>query len=354
MTGKRNINVGAPHAVAAGAGLAAALLFSLAQQGTVVAMVLAYLSPLPIMIATLGFGRLSGLAAAALGTLVTGALVILHQPRALWSASLIGAGIAAFGFAASLGLPAFWLALLATLGKMKPTDSREIGRDTLQSLPRDYYLLERILTHAVLIATALVAAAVIWISIHNGGFNAAVDKAATAIDPLIDKLIGRDIELPGGIEIHDLARLVVLAAAPAVAGSSLVMFMLNLWLAGRVVQVSGRLTRPWPDIPRFLRLPRVFAPIFAVAFIAAFAGGLPGLLAAILATALGVAFALQGLATVHALSRGASFRTPLLFAVYLGLTLLMPWPLVLFTLIGLAEAIFSLRDRKAGEAFPRH
>ena len=55
--------LGGSAAVAIGAGLASALLFSLVTQATVFAIALAYLSPLPIMIAMIGFGRAAGLTA---------------------------------------------------------------------------------------------------------------------------------------------------------------------------------------------------------------------------------------------------------------------------------------------------
>src|SRR6478672_10182943 len=85
-------------AIAIGAGLASALLFFIPVKGTTAAMALALLGPLPIMIAGLGFGARVGFAAAAAGTL---AISLALDP-------LLGAF-----FAASLGLPAFWLAALA-------------------------------------------------------------------------------------------------------------------------------------------------------------------------------------------------------------------------------------------------
>ena len=93
--------------------------------------------------------------------------------------------------------------------------------------------------------------------------------------------------------------------------------------------------------------------VFAAAVAISLFDGLIGLLGAVVAAALGMAFALQGLAVVHDLSRGSKLRLPFLSAIYASLVLLMPWPLALFALIGLAEAGFSLRDRKAGAASPK-
>ena len=54
------------YIVAIGAGCAAALLFIVSAQSSALAMALAYLAPLPIMIATLGWGLDAGAIAAAI------------------------------------------------------------------------------------------------------------------------------------------------------------------------------------------------------------------------------------------------------------------------------------------------
>ena len=52
------------YAVAFGAGCAAAFLFAVSAESSPLAMLLAYLAPLPIMIATLGWGLDAGAIAA--------------------------------------------------------------------------------------------------------------------------------------------------------------------------------------------------------------------------------------------------------------------------------------------------
>ena len=66
---KRLLRHGPAVALGIGAGIAAAVLCSLAVRATFVAAILANLSPLPIMIATLGYGALAGAAAVASATL---------------------------------------------------------------------------------------------------------------------------------------------------------------------------------------------------------------------------------------------------------------------------------------------
>jgi hypothetical protein len=341
---------GKPYAVAAGAGVAAGVLFSLTHQATFLATALAYLSPLPIMIAMLGFGRTAGVGAAIAASVTVFALAIAQMRHGPWTRGVDEAGLAALIFALSLGLPALWLSFLAALSRIKGNAPWTISSAAARSFAREYFPLERILTYAVAISATIAVAATIYVTFRHGPLEAVIERAMKEVTPVLERIVGENPSLPAGINLHAIARLIVLAAAPAMAASSLLMLMANLWLAGRVAEVSGRLPRPWPDIARELQLPRMYALVFAAAVGASFLGALPGLISAIVAAALGMGFALQGLAVMHDLSRGARFRTPLLIAIYFAIILLMPWPLILFTLIGLIEAAFSLRQRKAKAA----
>lgn len=347
MIKKRFFTIGTPHAVAVGAGAAAALLFSLIHQATLFAMALAYLSPLPIMIAMIGFGRFAGVGATVVSALTVFGLAVAQQPHEQWFRNLDEAALAALVFVLSLGLPALWLSFLAAVSRAKGSLPWTIATTAGRSFAREYCPLERILTYAVAISATLAVAAAIYVTFRIGGFEAALDLAVKEATPVLEGLIADKPQLAGQIDPHTIARWIALAAAPAMAASTLVMLLLNLWLAGRVVQVSGRLPRPWPNIARELQLPRIYALVFAAAIAASyFFGRLPGLISAIVAAALGTAFALQGLAVIHDLSHGSRFRKPMLFLIYFGLFALMPWPLVLFAVIGLIEAAFSLRERK--------
>ena len=84
--------------VAIGAGCAAALLLAVSAQSSLLAMTLAYVAPLPIMIATLGWGLDSGAIAAAIAIAV---LALVAEP------------LSALVFAASVAVPALALAAFA-------------------------------------------------------------------------------------------------------------------------------------------------------------------------------------------------------------------------------------------------
>ena len=99
--------------VAIGAGCAAALLFAVSAQSSVLAMALAYLAPLPIMIATLGWGLDAGAIA---GVISIAVLALLAEP------------LSALLFAASVAGPAWALAAFAITPIARYSRGREAGR----------------------------------------------------------------------------------------------------------------------------------------------------------------------------------------------------------------------------------
>lgn len=358
MTNKTQQTFDIRFPVAFGSGLAAALLFLAArQQGAFAALMLASLAPLPIMIATLGFGHLTGLGSAIAAAVTITALVTAANTAVFSIKILAAAGLDGVIFALGLSLPAWglawlaasgephvylpWLQRLPGLGQMLPPSSDPALKQTAHIRYPFGDILLSVAAVAVFVVTIMM---LIWVARH-GSYAAASASATARIEPMIIEMLGpRD--LPKSLDLATLAELVI-KIMPAI-GACLITFALaaNLWIAGRVVELSHRLVYPWPDIPHDLRVPRVAAVLFAVCCGLAFLNGLPGAIARTAAAALGILFVLQGLAVVHDLTRGMRFRTSLLCGLYLAIGFLMPWPLVIFAVIGLIEAGLCLRDRK--------
>lgn len=350
---KRRLLKNAPAAaLGLGAGIAAAVLFSLAGRAALFSAAfasfamaaLANLSPLPIMIAMLGFGLVAGATAVGAGAITVAGLFYAQQSFG----HVDSAALAGLAFALFIGLPALWLSLLAVLSRVKGSPTWAITTRVGSFFAREYCPLERILSYAASICATIGVAIAIYVADLYGGFNTAVEKLSTELAQVIPS-----IQLPEGIDAKYLAKIMVMSAAPTAAGGTLIMLMLNLWLAGRVVQLSNQLPRPWPDVARELRLPQVFLLLFGAAAVAGpYLGGLPGLIMIIVAATLGVAFALDGLAVAHYLTRGKGFRVPLLTLIYAGLAIsvIVPpiWPVFVLPLVllGVIETAFSLRERK--------
>jgi hypothetical protein len=293
--------------VGLGAGAAAALLFASVASGTIGAVLLFYLAPLPIAIAALGWGHLAGLIAAAVATTVI-ALVS--------GVFFIAVPVIAFG--------AWWLGYLTLLAR--PTSNG--GGEALE-----WYPVGRLVLWGALLGTLVVAAAV-------PNFGTDLESMQAALRKTYERIL-RD---PTVIDM------LVVAVPPAAAVFSTVTSLFNLWLAARIVKISGRLARPWPDLPS-MTLPPVSAGLLAGALAGSFLPDLIGVLSGALAASLLMAFAVLGFAVLHAITRGMSSRTIILAGIYL-VTLVFGWPVVPMSLLGLAELLLDIRARVARKRGP--
>ena len=293
--------------VGLGAGAAAALLFASVVSGSIAAIFLFYLAPLPILIAALGWSHVAGLIAAASAT----AAVV-----ALSGVFFFAVPVIAFG--------AWWLGYLALLARAATNG----GGGALE-----WYPTGRLVLWAAVIGTAIVAAAVPNFGTDQQSLQAALRKTYERI-----------------LRDQSLIDVLVVAVPPAAAVFSTITNVFNLWLAARVVKISGRLKRPWPDLAAWT-FP-TSTPVFLAAAIAgSFLPDLLGILAGAFAASLLMAFALLGFAVLHAITRGMRTRALVLAAVYAAAAVL-GWPVLAMSILGLAEAAFNIRGRVARRRGP--
>jgi hypothetical protein len=126
--------------------------------------------------------------------------------------------------------------------------------------------------------------------------------------------------------------------------------LFNLWLAALIVRLSGRLKRPWPQIAAMTFPP--FAPAtLALAVAGTFLPDMIGIVAGIFTASLLLAYALLGLAVMHIVTLGINGRALVLTGLYLAVGI-FGWPIVLLSLLGLAETILGLRARVAARRGP--
>ena len=130
------------------------------------------------------------------------------------------------------------------------------------------------------------------------------------------------------------------AAFPA---GPIVVLTINLWLAGRIARTSGRVNRPWPDL-KATALPPMTLVALCIAIALCFTGGLLAILAKVISGALLTAYALTGLAVLHTLTLALSNRTIWLVLSYTVIIVLF-WPLLGVTLLGIADVLFGMRER---------
>jgi hypothetical protein len=315
------------HLLAAlGAGMASALLFIIPVKGTMAAMLLAMFAPLPIMIAGLAFTPSAALIAAFAG--VAGTAFMLHpMPAAV--------------FAIWAAAPAWWLTRLAWLAR--PAEGNEVaGPDGLVWYPGG-----RLVIWAAGFGAAATILVVVAGVMRSGGYEQFIANTSKALTAMFDQLLktGNAPKTPKGMSSAELANFFLRTILPQMAAWGCLMLSINMWLAGKIAQSSQRLKRPWPDVAMELRLPQWFAAVLAIAMIATLGGGMMRMMAAIIVAALSMAFALQGFAVLHVVTRGARNRTMNLTLTYLLNLILFPIPLLITALLGIVDNFLDLRGR---------
>lgn len=315
-------------AIALGAGLASALLFFIPVKGTTLAMALAFLGPLPIMIAGLGFGPLVGFAAAAIGTLAIS--LTLHALLGLF-------------FFVSLGLPAFWLARLAARveGVPHPDTGAEVSVPALST--------GKLLAWIATISAATALLPILVIALRGESMAANIDEIAQRLAPVVRRLFGGEANIPYSLSAREFARTLVLAMPAMLAAWGVVTLSLNLWLAGKVARISGLIAPRADDIPYALRLPRDCLFVLGASIVACTLGETPRFVASTLTASFLMAYALHGLAVVHGFLRANPLRSALLFGVY-ALIVMTAWPLLIAVALGIFDSLVPVKRLPAPQA----
>jgi Predicted membrane protein (DUF2232) len=306
-----------PLLIGAAAGLVSAALFASVAAGTALAGILFCLAPLPICLAGLGWGWAAAAVAALSGTIVAG---------------LLGVNLGAL-FALNFA-PMAILCYLVLL-------SRPVAAEGPAAAALEWYPIGRLVGWAAIIAGIVVAALVLF------GYDP--EAYRESIKQMLESPAFKELDPDGTLFTEEnVTRLSeaftrLLPVFLAIAWLSIASF--NLWLAGVIVDASGRAQRPWPKLDA-LELPNAFFLAFTASLIASFLPGLPGLLASAFAGALLFAYVFQGLAVLHAFSRGMPFRTLFLASVYVAI-LLLGWAAIAVAILGLSEPMLHLRARAA-------
>jgi hypothetical protein len=144
-------------------------------------------------------------------------------------------------------------------------------------------------------------------------------------------------------DLDTLAQMLALIAPAAAAIVAMLTLTLNLFLAGKITALSGRLHRPWPDL-KHTELPPMTMVVLAVAIALCFTGGLVAILGQTLSAALMLAYALAGFAVLHTLTLALPHRVFWIGTAY-AVVLMFGWPLLVLVGLGLADAAFGLRQR---------
>jgi predicted membrane protein DUF2232 len=300
-----------------GSGVASAFLSYSATRGSspLLIILLGLLTPLPSLIAGLGWGWLSAAAAAAMGALVTG---------------IFAGAAAAAGYFLMLGLPTTMIAYLVYLSRPDPYDSEA----------REFYPPGRLTAAMALYAGAL---PVLFLPLIGGSYEGVREPIDKELRTLSQRLPELGMKSLSNEQVQALTDLFINKLPGALAAYWLIVFTLNAYLAGRIALASGRLGRDWPDIPA-MAYPVGFPVLMALAVLAMYyAPGALGIAGTSFTGALLLAYLIAGLALAHFIARG---RAPwALWLVYAALILLTPYAAMAIILGGLVDAVFKLKQR---------
>ncbi len=310
-----------PHLIGFGAGLVAAALFASLATNTTLAAMLFYLTPLPVLLAGVGWGSRAAQIAFVTATLLVA--IVLNLTTAM-------------AFALCIGLPGVLLAYLMLL--------RRDGSpgEAAPAAVVEWYPLGRIIAWASLMAGALVVLGVITLGGNGEGYRQAAKAMfdETALREL-QALLGPDF---GPEQFNRFVERFTRYVLPAFAAAFWLLIMVgNLWLAAKSAAISGQLERP---MPRFTQLhyPPLLLAGFATAAASTFAPGLLGLTGTAFLGSFSCAYLMLGLAVVHVTATGSRLKPLMLGLLYTSLFLL-PWVGPILVLMGVAEPFVQLRRR---------
>ena len=301
------------------AGCASALMFASIISGALISLLLFYLAPLPLMVAALGWGPI----AATIGGIVaaSGLGAIFGLPYCI-------------AFAITVAVPAWWLGHLSLLGR--PLPGAAAGNGSAPAAPQlEWYPVGRILLWIAGFAALATIAAMLTLGTDAETITNSLRRGLSRI------LGARDAASAGDIERWVAALAIVAPAAATIV--AMMTLTLNLWLAGKITATSGRLHRPWPDL-KSAELPPMTLVALSVALAFCFIGGLVAMFAQIATTALMMAYGLIGFAVLHTVTLALKSRLFWLCCAY-AVVVTFGWPMLAMIALGLADAVFGLRQR---------
>jgi hypothetical protein len=288
---------------------------------TITSMFVLLLAPLPLWIAGLGWGATAAGLAGAVGAIVT---------------LLVGDPLIASVYAGAFAIPTAILAHLAVAKKTEGGEDRWFPRNALLGALIAIGLVQALVVALVLASSdrGLVGTVRDNLSVLLGAYG--TETAAEGTDSLVDQW---DSLVLGLI-------VAVLMVAQAGTGA----------LAQGLLAAAGARLRPTPafwalragDWMRWSIVPLLVLAVALDATGAAADGGIGGFvqfLAMAFVLALGVGFLLQGLAVMHALTRGMRAQPFILAGVYFIALAMQPFGTALFALIGFFDRWGNFRER---------
>jgi hypothetical protein len=295
-------------------------MFASIISGALISLVLFYLAPLPLMVAAMGWGPLSATIGGIAAACGLGAMFGLPY---------------CIAFVVMVALPAWWLGHLALLGRPIANVAASSNGATPAVPVLEWYPVGRILLWIAGFAVLTTMGMLLTLGTDVATITTTMQHGLLRILSLSEAAPADEIE-------QWVAALVKIAPAAA-AIFAMATLTINLWLAARITATSGRLHRPWPDL-KSAALPPMTLAAMSAAIAFCFIGGLVALAAQTLVATLTMAYALIGFAVLHTVTLALRSRAIWLSCTY-TIVIVFSWPLLAIAALGLADAVFGIRQR---------
>jgi hypothetical protein len=304
------------------AAVASSLLFASVAMGTGASLFIFALSPLPLLLAGFSLHSMAALAAGLLASALLG----------------LGFGAPTLGltYFIATGAPAWALCFAGRWFQMKQI---QLG------MRLDSPLIQG--GGHVLFALALMASAVTAMGLFSLGSDVSdvFGELAQEVRPWVEEAQKAGAFAAFGDKLS-LDELSLLISRFMPAGSAMMFVGLmatNVVAAGQILGAAKVRPAFWPNWHN-LTLPRAALVLYAIAVLGNFMSlpPLSFLICSLLTASLGMAFMLQGMAVLHALTVGMSARHYLLAMLYFALTI-FAGGLFLLILVAIADVLFDFR-----------
>lgn len=311
--------------IALGAGLTSAALHATIVSGSVLALVLFYLAPLPLFLAGLGWGPV----AAAVGGLMGSAVVSIA----------IGIKPGLFFIVSTAAAPVL-LAHLSLISRPAQTGTTAEGEAADQGT--EWYPEGRLILWCAGVAGVLMMLSVFILGGSAEGFHEVVRSGLETMTSQIGDDLTEEqlVQLRRGVDLF--SRL----AAPLAASIWLLATLFNMWAASRILAASGHSRRPWAPFSSY-SLPKPAGAALAASSLAAFLPGTFGLIGLVALFLLITVFMIIGLAALHGLTRGNPMRVFILSTTYMALMFLGGIAVIPLVILALIDLVFGLRQRRS-------
>ncbi len=303
-----------------GAGLASAVLYGSVIStngwgGTPASLILVYFAQLPLMLIGLSFGPASSVIA---GT--TGIIALF----------VAGGAVISGGFALGSAFPSALVSRQALLSRSAADGQTE------------WYPLGSVLAWLVFWGAAVMSVILLLLFTQQDDFPASLQTlVSSALQQIAPQLSDVDRR---GVAVN------VSAILPGIMTLSwLVMTVANACLAQAIAKKLGLNMRQNSDIST-LQLPRWLLIALPAAALLGLLGSGIGYVAQNLLLVFLLPVFLIGLAVIHVFARQRQNLRPLILGISYGLIIIIGWPAVLVTGIGLIDQLVGLRQRMTGLA----